>query len=118
MVLDDTQLRIRGANPPPENIKEAERRQRELQTINFVEYCLMGAAAIIGITLAIAGSLLGLFILAFPIGFAYLWIDSQRKYLDQRSHITNLPIPLHAYNTEFTLILADNSTVKTTGVRL
>lgn len=112
-MTEDIRPRIRGLNPPPENIKAAERHTRELQTVNVSEYFLMAVAALVGITLALAGSVMGLFIIALPIGFAYLWLNGRRKQLDQLSHITNLPIPLHAYNTEFTLVLADNSTLKT-----
>ena len=112
-MAEDTRPRIRGINPPPEKLEEAERWKSEHQNVNASEYLLMVFAAVIGIIVAFTGSFLGLVLVAIPIGFAYLWISGKRKQFEQLSPVTNLPIPLHVYNREFTAPLADNSVVRT-----
>ena len=111
-MAEETIRRIRGINPPPELVEAAERHTFDRKAVNFIEYMLMVVAALLGILIALAGSFTGLVVLAILIGVAYIWINSQRKKLDQLQAATNLPITLHVYNREFTAPLADNSVVK------
>jgi hypothetical protein len=112
-VAEDTIRKIRGINPPPELVEAAERHNFDRKAANFTEYVVMAAAALLGVLIALAGSFTGLVVLAIAVGVAYIWINSQRKKLDQPQPVTNLPMPLHVYNREFTAPLADNSVVKT-----
>jgi hypothetical protein len=112
-VTGDTIRRIRGVNPPPELVEAAERHEFDRKAVNFIEYMLMVATALLGVLIALAGSFMGLVVLAVPVVVAYIWINSQREKLDQPQAVTNLPITLHVYNREFTAPLADNSVVKT-----
>ncbi len=112
-MAEDARPRIRGINPPPEIVEEARSRNFDYQIINWTEYLLMVVAGLFGIVIAVAGSFSGLVILAIPIGGVYIWINNKRQQLDQRQPVSQLPIPLHVYNREFTAPLADNSVVRT-----
>lgn len=74
----------------------------------------MVIATVIGIAVALTGSFVGLLVVAVPIVLFYIWVANKRKQLDQIPLTDDKPIPLHAYNTEFLIPLADYSAVAIT----
>src|ERR1700676_3540422 len=110
--------RIRGVNPPPENVKYATDLRNEISTSRSLALVIFVAGAGLAALFKFSGfssdSWLPITLLIIAIGISGLLVNLSDKKATELEKQKPQLVELDVYNTEFTSPLADRSTLRIT----